>query len=238
MKQPIRIAMVEDNAGARATLRSLFAGAGDFRVTAVCPNAETALKQIPAAGCDVVLMDINLPGMNGIDCLRALKARMPGVSVVMLTAYDDNEKLFGSLLAGADGYLLKRLARTPLLKAVREIVTGGAPISPTMARRMVDYFHRLQDMQAPPQPAPTAPDSDVNSNVDLDVNSNVDLDVEYLSAREKDLLRLLADGLSLKEAAGEMNLSWQTARSYTKKIYQKLHVHSRTDAVLKYLGHG
>jgi len=224
MKQTIRIAMVEDNAGARATLRKLFASADDFLVTAVCPNAETALKQIPAAGCDVVLMDINLPGMNGIDCLRALKARMPGVSVVMLTAYDDNEKLFGSLLAGADGYLLKRLARAPLLEAVREIVTGGAPISPTMARRMVDYFHRLKDMQAVPDPAPAAPESDV--------------DVEYLSAREKDLLRLLADGLSLKEAAAEMNLSWQTARSYTKKIYQKLHVHSRTDAVLKYLGHG
>jgi DNA-binding NarL/FixJ family response regulator len=222
MKQPIRIAMVEDNAGARATLRSLFASADDFSVTAVCPNAETALKQIPAAGCDVVLMDINLPGMNGIDCLRGLKARMPEVKVVMLTAYDDNEKLFGSLLAGADGYLLKRLARAPLLEAVREIVTGGAPISPTMARRMVDYFHRLKDLQAPPDPAPAAPDSDV----------------EYLSAREKDLLRLLADGLSLKEAAGEMALSWQTARSYTKKIYQKLHVHSRTDAVLKYLGHG
>lgn len=226
MKQPIRIAMVEDNAGARATLRKLFAGADDFRVTAVCPNAETALKQIPAAGCDVVLMDINLPGMNGIDCLRALKARMPGVSVVMLTAYDDNEKLFGSLLAGADGYLLKRLAREPLLEAVREIVTGGAPISPTMARRMVDYFHRLKDMQAAPDPAPAGPEPDV------------DLDVDYLSAREKDLLRLLADGLSLKEAATEMHLSWQTARSYTKKIYQKLHVHSRTDAVLKYLGRG
>jgi DNA-binding NarL/FixJ family response regulator len=220
MKQSIRIAMVEDDAGARATLRSLFASADDFSVAAVCPNAETALKQIPAAGCDVVLMDINLPGMNGIDCLRGLKARMPEVKVVMLTAYDDNEKLFGSLLAGADGYLLKRLARAPLLEAVREIVTGGAPISPTMARRMVDYFHRLKDLQAPPAPAPAAPDADV----------------EYLSAREKDLLRLLADGLSLKEAAGEMDLSWQTARSYTKQIYQKLHVHSRTDAVLKYLG--
>ena len=141
MKSLIRVAIVEDHAGYRETLGQIFADTTDFKVAGSCANAEAALKQIPNTDCNLVLMDINLPGQSGIDCLRALKAQNPGLRVVMLTSYDDNENLFQSLMAGADGYLLKRVARSRLLEALRDIVAGGAPISPQIARRMVEYFH-------------------------------------------------------------------------------------------------
>src|SRR5690606_17131047 len=132
----IRVAIVEDHAGYRETLGQIFADTSDFTVVASCANAETAVVKIPKADCDLVLMAINLPGQSGIDCLRALKAQNAALRVVMLTSYDDNENLFQSLLAGADGYLLKRMPRARLLEALRDIVAGGAPISPQIARRM------------------------------------------------------------------------------------------------------
>lgn len=219
MKTLIRVAIVEDHAGYRDALGQIFGNTTDFKVTAFCANAEAALAQIPKAKCNLVLMDINLPGQSGIDCLRALKAQMSGLRVVMLTAYDDNDKLFQSLRAGADGYLLKRVASARLLEALRDIVAGGAPISPQIARRMVEYFHRLNtsEIQSPPQPS--AADA-----------------VADLTAREREVLELLAAGATPKEVAAKLNISWQTVRNYIRFIYDKLHVHTRTDAVLKYLG--
>lgn len=217
----IHVAIVEDHAGYRETLGLIFANTTDFKVVAVCPNAEAALTQIPKLKCNLVLMDINLPGQSGIDCLRALKAQAPGVRVVMLTSYDENEKLFQSLMAGADGYLLKRVGSTRLLEALRDIVAGGAPISPQIARRMVEYFHKL-DVPNGPRPPQTAP---------------TDATVAALTAREREVLELLASGATPKEVAAKLNISWQTVRNHIRFIYDKLHVHTRTDAVLKYLGH-
>ena len=211
---------MEDDSGFRQTLRRVFSSAPDFRVVAACANGESAVRQIPDAGCQLVLMDIKLPGMSGIDCLRELKARMAGVRIVMLTAFDDNDNLFKSLMAGADGYLLKRFARDRLLEAVRDIVAGGAPISPQIARRMVEYFHQLKS------PAPAAPFPGEPPGVKA----------QNLTAREQEVLALLAGGLTPKEVAAKLNISWQTVRNFIKSIYDKLHVHTRTDAVLKYLG--
>jgi len=220
MSSSIRVAIVEDHTGFRETLSQILAGTSDFRVTAACPNAESALIQIPKARCDLVLLDINLPGQSGIDCLRALKGQLPSVRMVMLTAYDDNDSLFQSLLAGADGYLLKRTPRDRLLTSLRDIVGGGAPISPQIARRMVEYFHNLKA----PGTATTPVTPPVESNI------------EDLTAREKEVLGLLAGGSTPKEVAAKLDISWQTVRNHIRFIYDKLHVHTRTDAVLKYIG--
>jgi len=220
MKTAIRIGIVEDHAGYRETLDYIFKNTPDFQVTAACANAEVALIQIPKTKCDLVLMDIDLPGQSGIDCMQALKAQLPGLRVVMLTAYDDNDKLFQSLMGGADGYLLKRVASSRLLEALREIAGGGAPISPQIARRMVEYFHNFKTAGVPTIPPKTPPDSAVAE----------------LTAREREVLELLAGGVTPKEVAVKLNISWQTVRNHIRFIYDKLHVHTRTDAVLKYLG--
>jgi DNA-binding NarL/FixJ family response regulator len=217
MSSIIRVAIVEDHSGFRETLCQIFADTPDFRVPIACPNAESALVQIPKTGCDLVLLDINLPKQSGIDCLRALKEQMPHVRMVMLTAYDDNDSLFQSLLAGADGYLLKRTPRDRLLTSLRDIVAGGAPISPQVARRMVEYFHNLKGQKL----ATTTP---------------VNPDMQDLTAREKEVLGLLASGNTPKEVAAKLDISWQTVRNHIRFIYDKLHVHTRTDAVLKYIG--
>jgi DNA-binding NarL/FixJ family response regulator len=220
MKSMIRVAIVEDHLGYRETLAQIFSDTSDFKVGMVCANAESALREIPKIKCDLILMDINLPGQSGIDCLRALKAQIAGLRVVMLTSYDDNDSLFQSLMAGADGYLLKRMGSARLLEALRDIVAGGAPISPQIARRMVEYFHKLNNSPKPSPPQTGATDSGVAD----------------LTAREREVLELLAGGATPKEVAAKLNISWQTVRNYIRFIYDKLHVHTRTDAVLKYLG--
>ena len=165
-------------------------------------------------------MDINLPGMSGIECVRQLKTILPKVRVIMVTVYDDNDSLFQSLVAGADGYLLKRATRLRLLDSVREIVSGGAPISPQVARRMVEYFHHLK------APGKERPAEAVTAAMDLQV----------LTAREQAVLAKLAEGFAPKEIASELGISWDTVRNHTTNIYEKLHVHSRSEAILKYLG--
>ena len=218
MKTPIRVAIVEDHAGYRETLGQILCQTPDFKVVAACANAESALAQIPKAKCSLVLMDINLPGQTGIDCMRALKEQLPGVRVVMLTSYDDNDNLFQSLTAGADGYLLKRVVSSRLLEALRDIVAGGAPISPQIARRMVEYFHKSASAQKSSK------------------STSADSGVAKLTAREREVLELLAAGATPKEVAAKLSISWQTVRNYIRFIYDKLHVHTRTDAVLKFLG--
>ena len=220
MSQPIRIAVVEDDAGLRDTFQQIFGTAPDFRVVGAFADAETALRQPPAKTPDVVLMDINLPGMSGIDCLRRLKETMPKVRVIMVTVYDDDDRLFQSLVAGADGYLLKRATRLRLLDSVREIVSGGAPISPQVARRMVEYFHQLKTQHQPSRAE----------------NPAVAMELQGLTAREQAVLAKLAEGFVPKEVAAELGISYDTVRNHTTNIYTKLHVHSRSEAILKYLG--
>lgn len=217
MSQPIRIAIVEDDDGVRESLEQIFASAPDFRVVGAFADAESALEQLPGKELQVVLMDIHLPGLSGIDCLRRLKVEMPRVKVVMATVYDDNDNLFQALVAGADGYLLKRATRSRWLEAVREIVNGGAPISPQVARRMVEYFHHLDRTESKPIPAAV-------------------LHLQQLTPRETEVLAALADGLAPKEVASSLGISWDTVRNHITSIYEKLHVHSRSEAILKYLG--
>ncbi len=220
MNQPIRIAIVEDDAGLRETLQQIFGSAPDFRVVGAWPDGEKAVSQLPAKAADVVLMDINLPGMSGIDCLRRIKEILPKVRVIMVTVYDDNDSLFQSLVAGADGYLLKRATRLRLLDSVREIVSGGAPISPQIARRMVEYFHQLKS----------------DSSTKPDQTAALAMDLQTLTAREQAVLAKLAEGFAPKEIAADLGISWDTVRNHTTNIYAKLHVHSRSEAILKYLG--
>ena len=220
MSERIRIAVVEDDAGLRETFQQIFGSATDFRVVGAFGDGETALQQLPAKAPAVVLMDINLPGMSGIDCLRQLKAALPKVRVIMVTVYDDDDRLFQSLVAGADGYLLKRATRLRLLDAVREIVGGGAPISPQVARRMVEYFHQLKNQERGPAAETPA----------------VTMELQGLTAREQEVLAKLAEGFAPKEVAAELDISWDTVRNHTTSIYTKLHVHSRSEAILKYLG--
>lgn len=204
----IKIAIVDDDEGIRTSLVALIRRASSLKVTGHYPDAETALKEIPAHPPDVVLMDINMPGMTGVECVRQLKAEVPKVQVLMLTVYEDSESLFKSLRAGASGYLLKRTASARLIEAIRDVYAGGAPMSPQLARRVVQYFSR--PVEAEPE-------------------------LTKLTPGEREFLDQLAGGYAYKEIADRMNISIDTVRSYVRTVYEKLHVHSRTEAVVKYL---
>ena len=219
MKKIVKIAIVEDDENVRKIVEKVFARTPDFEVVAVCHDAESALRQFPVHLPEIVLMDISLPGMSGIDCLRILKAILPQIRVAMLTGFGDDDRIFSSLVAGADGYLLKPSNQQELLEAVRGIVKGGAPMSPPIARRMIEYFQKINSTP-PPNTLP---------NVSLP-------ELATLSGREKEVLGHLANGVSVKEVASLLEISWETVRNHTANIYDKLHVHSRTEAVLKYLG--
>jgi DNA-binding NarL/FixJ family response regulator len=187
-----------------------------FHCQGAYPDGVTALQSIPVHLPDVVLMDINLPGMRGTECVSRLKSIAPTLPVLMLTVYEDSAEIFKSLMAGATGYLLKRTPQDQLLEAIREITEGGAPMSRQIARRVVEYF---QDMKE--EPATTH-----RRGCELDA----------LTKREEEVLALLAKGYAYKEIAGQMSISFETARSHARSIYEKLHVHCRTEAILKYLG--
>lgn len=204
----IRVAIVEDDAGIRASLEALIRRAPDLAFKGGYSDAESAVQEIPKQAPDVVLMDINLPGMNGVECVRQLKAATPKVQFLMLTVYEDGESLFNSFKAGASGYLLKRTASARLLEAIRDVHAGGSPMTPQMARRVVQFF-------SPPPGEPSA--------------------VSTLTPGERDFLDLLANGYAYKEIADRRKISIDTVRSYVRTVYEKLHVHSRTEAVVKYL---
>lgn len=205
---PITVAIVEDDRRVRESLAVLINGAENLRCVSTHASGEEALAAAPPKKPDVVLMDINLPGMSGIECVRKLKQQLPKTQILMLTMYEDDEKVFQSLVAGASGYLVKRTSPAELLKAIEEVHSGASPMSGKIARSVVEYFHKLQSA-APAE--------------------------EYLSRREQEILNLLAQGYRYKEIAGALSISFETVRSHLKNIYDKLHVHSRTEAVVKYL---
>lgn len=213
----IQVALVEDDAGVRANLAKMIDSSPGFQCQGAYADGFAALKGIPAKRPDVVLMDINMPGMLGTECVSQLRGKVPDLPVLMLTVYDDSEQIFKSLMAGATGYLLKRTPKDKLLEAIREISNGGAPMSRQIARRVVQFFREIKDVPAAtPKRAP---------------------EVETLTGREEEVLALLAKGHAYKEIAGLMNISFETVRTHVRTIYDKLHVHSRTEATLKYLGH-
>jgi DNA-binding NarL/FixJ family response regulator len=216
--RPINVAIVEDDEGIRDSLAVLIGGTSGFRCTETYPTAEDALEGIPGNRPDVVLMDINLPQMSGIECVRKLKDQAPELPVVMLTVYEDGDQLFRSLMAGAAGYLVKRTPPSKLLESIEEVHRGGSPMSRQIARKVVRYFHEVE------LGAHTAPPSPLGS------------DMEKLTAREHEILACLAKGFRYKEIAGALGISSDTVRGHLRNIYEKLQVHSRTEAVVKFLG--
>jgi DNA-binding NarL/FixJ family response regulator len=204
----IRVAIVEDDEEIRANLKHRIGESSSFHLVGSYPDAESALAGIPAQKPDVVLMDINLPGLDGVECVRQLKQQMSEAQFIMLTVYEDNNRLFKSLMAGASGYLLKRTPPAKLLSAIREAHAGGSPMTPQIARRVVQHF---QQTNAPVSNLPR------------------------LTPRETDVLNQLAKGFRYKEIIDNLGISAGTLHSYIRNIYEKLHVHSRTEAVVKYL---
>jgi DNA-binding NarL/FixJ family response regulator len=204
----IKVVIVDDDEEIRGSLAALIRRAPNLKLIGDYANAEIALKEIPRHTPDVVLMDINLPGMKGVECVRQLKAARPEVQFLMLTVYEDSDSLFNSLKAGASGYLLKRTAPAKLLEAIRDVHAGGSPMTPQLARRVVQFFSRSA--------------GGVSSLSDL-------------TPGEREFLSQLANGYAYKEIADRMNISIDTVRSYVRTVYEKLHVHSRTEAVVKYL---
>ena len=203
----ITVAIVEDDPRVREELAKLIDRAAGFKCLGTYADGETALANLPRQTPDVVLMDINLPGMSGIECVRRLKAGLPSVQIVMLTVYDEVGQLFKSLMAGACGYLLKRTPSDKLLEAITEARLGGAPMTRKIARKVVQYFHGL---------------------------GVVSPEMGSLSKREQETLALRAEGFRYKEIADKLGISFNTVREYVHSIYQKLHVTSSAEAVLKY----
>lgn len=210
MSSPHAIALVEDDANLRETLADIISSASDWRLVASYPDAETALAGMASACPEVVLMDIQLPGMSGIECVARLKAQHPGVQVLMVTVYDNNDRIFDALAAGASGYLLKRDAPAKLLECLDDLLAGGSPMSSAIARKVVQHF----------QKEPPAKNEDHN-----------------LTPREKQILELLVKGGLYKEIAWDLGIGVETVRTHLHNIYAKLHVRTRTEAVVKYLGH-
>ena len=208
MSKPIRVALVEDNAKLRRQLESLIANATGFECAGAFPNAESALKGLPEIAPDVVLMDIQLPKMSGVECVARLKNLLPEAKVVILTAYDDSDHIFQALQNGASGYLLKRTPHDELLRSIADVQNGGAPMNSHIARLVVQSFHRR---------GPSARQT------------------ENLTPREEEVLRLVSQGFINKEIADQLGVGVETVRQHLKNCYAKLHVRTRTEAAMKFL---
>jgi DNA-binding NarL/FixJ family response regulator len=204
----IAVAIVEDDEEIRANLGYRIRENPQLRLIASYRDAESACQELPGAKPGVVLMDINLPGMDGVECVRQLKGQMRDTQFIMLTVYEDNNRLFKSLMAGASGYLLKRTTPTKLFAAIREARDGGSPMTPQIARKVVQHFQRTPESAS---------------------------ELEQLTAREVEVLEQLAKGFRYKEIVDNLTISEGTLHTHIRNIYEKLHVHSRTEAVVKYL---
>lgn len=204
----LRVALIEDRREIRAGLSALIGGTEGFTCTDAFASVEDALPVLTARAPDVVLVDIGLPGMSGIEGLRILRGRHPDLPMLMLTVYDDDERIFDALCAGASGYLLKKTAPARLLESLREAAEGGSPMSPEVARRVIALF---RDVRPPAQ-------------ADYD-----------LTPHERRLLGMLVEGHNYKTAAAELGVSVNTVSFHVRHVYQKLQVHSRSEAVAKAL---
>jgi len=205
----IRISIVEDDDLARAALEVLFNGTPGFRCVSTHRTAEDALRKMPMEDCDLVLLDLSLPGASGIECARELKRRRPLLHVLVHTVHEDPDRIFESLKAGACGYLLKRTSMVQLTQAVQEAVNGGSPMSPAIARMVTQYFQSLPPSAAEAQP---------------------------LTDREREVLDLIARGRKNTAIAQDLGLSPHTVDNHIRHIYEKLQVNSRSAAVARHLG--
>ena len=203
---PIRVSIVEDLAEVRAGLIELVQSDSELLMVSSFRDAESAVKKLPELLADVVLMDINLPGMSGIDCIKTIKEKCPNTQFMMFTVYENDEKVVQALRAGATGYLLKRTEPKRILEGIKELSQGGSPMSSNIARKLLNIF----------------------------VHEKVITKKEILSDRENEVLQLLADGLLYKEIAERLYIGHGTVRQHIHNIYEKLHVHNRTEAVNRY----
>ena len=206
----IAVSIVEDDPGVRSSLVKLINSSPGYRCVSHHSSAENALEEIPKLKPDVTLMDINLPGLNGVECVRKLKPQTPRTQIIMLTVYQNPDNIFKALAAGATGYLLKQTPPAELLAAIRDVNDGGSPMSGHIARKIVQSF----------QESPVAA-----------LNPG-----DALSPREAEVLDLLAKGFLYKEIADQMKISYATVHTHIRHVYEKLHVRSRTEAVAKHLG--
>jgi DNA-binding NarL/FixJ family response regulator len=204
----IAVAIVEDDVPAREILAGWIRNTDGFRCVGEFDDAETALAKLPQEKPSVVLFDINLPGMNGIECVRKLKPRLPDTQFVMVTVYEDANHIFNALSAGASGYLLKQTRRNELIDALKDVHAGGSPMSSQIARKVVQNFYRNE--------------------------TQANGETVELSPREREVLELLARGYLYKEIAEMLQIGVQTVNTYIRRIYEKLHVRSRAQAVAKY----
>lgn len=204
----ISVALVEDNAGIRRAFQRLINETPGFSCICVCDCGEDAIREIPKNPPNVVLMDLHLPNMSGVECTARLKELLPSLHVIIVTVYDDTETVFKALRAGASGYLLKRADQEKILEAITDVSKGGAPMTSEIARKVIETFQ---------VPAPPTTD---------DLN---------LTRREQEILKLLSKGFANKEIAQQLSLSFDTVRWHLKQIYGKLHVRSRTEAAHKFL---
>lgn len=206
---PIRVAIVEDNVKLRETLARVVDRTEGLECAGSFASAEEALQTLPSLKPDVVLMDINLPGLSGVECVRRLKEQCPETQFIMLTVYEDTDNIFNALAAGATGYLLKRSTRNELVQAIRDVVNGGSPMTTHIARKVVQSFQK---------PVPREPGA-----------------AAELSPREREVLDLLAQGFLYKEIAEKLGVSYETVHTHIRRIYEKLQVRTRTEAVAKFL---
>ncbi len=203
----IRVAIVEDNKTTREGLEKIINLSSEYRCICACTTAEDALRQLPPLKPEVVLMDIQLPNMSGVECVAQLKDLLPATQVIMVTVYEDPDRIFRALRAGASGYLLKRSVADQVLNAIRDVLQGGVPMSSEIARKVIAHFQQEETATA---------------------------DVEKLSAREREVLDLVVLGLSNKEIVDRLNITIDGVRWHLRNIYQKLHVHSRTEVLVKF----
>lgn len=204
----IRVVVVEDDPGIRGSLVTLIGGVSDFSCAGSYASGEEALLAIPRFNPHVVLMDINLPQLSGTECVARLKAQLPDVQFLMLTVYDDSERIFESLMQGASGYITKRTACEKLIEAIREAHYGGSPMSPHIARKVVQFFQR---------------------------RGPATRETHSLTNREREVLEQLSRGYLYKEIADALGIGVETVRRHLSNIYGKLHVQNRTEATVKYL---
>jgi DNA-binding NarL/FixJ family response regulator len=203
----ISVSVVDDEGSLRQSIALFVNGSPGFCCLSTFASGEEALTQLPTQWPDVILMDIHLTGMSGIECVRRLKVMKSGVQIVMLTVYEDPEQIFAALEAGATGYMLKRLTPARLLEAIQEVHDGGSPMSYSIARKVLASFREAGRTAA---------------------------EMGRLSPRENKVLDCLAKGLTYEKTGAQLNISIDSVRTYVRRIYEKLHVHSRTEAVAKY----
>lgn len=204
----VAVSIIEDDESVRKILAEWTARARGFRCASQHPTAEDAIEKLPAVAPDVVLMDINLPGASGIQCVRRLKTTLPTTQFLMLTVYEDSDHIFEALAAGASGYMLKRTPREELLTAIRQVHEGGSPMTSYIARKVVQAFQRQQSPERP--------------------------EADELSPREWEVLDLLSRGYSYKEIASALEISIYTVNTHIHRTYEKLHVRSRGEAVARF----